>query len=91
MKAFTHATKRKTTNRRRKNETKKVFSERIAYYFAQLHITQHDGKKQFIAPQKGRKSQRGSIPPIIFEGGCNPPIIHPNNLSYAAIFDDLSC
>ena len=41
---------------------------------------------------QGRKSRGGCIPLIIFEGGCNPPpIIPPNNLSYAAIFDDLSC
>ena len=47
MKAFTHVTKRKTTNRKRKNETK-VFNERIAYYFAQLHIAQRDGKNGLL-------------------------------------------
>ena len=44
--------------------------------------------------KQGRKS-RGkwgdASPPIIFEGDATPPIIPPNNLSYAAIFDDLSC
>ena len=40
--------KKKTTNRKRKNETKKVFSERIAHYFAQLHIAQHDGKNNLL-------------------------------------------
>ena len=52
-------------------------------------------EKQFTPSKQGRKSRGGCIPPIIFEGGCGgdatPPIIPPNNLSYAAIFDDLSC
>ena len=31
-----------------KMKQKKVFCERIAYYFAQLHIAQHDGKNSLL-------------------------------------------
>ena len=45
---YTCYEKKNYTNRKRKNETKKVFNERIAYYFAQLHIAQRDGKNGLL-------------------------------------------
>ena len=68
------------------------FSVRVAGAVAQDEAATPHGLPQ---GRKSRGKWGGCIPPIIFEGGCGgdatPPIIPSNNLSYATIFDDLSC
>ena len=64
--------------------SKKMLKD-IFFCFKILHYSQG---------RKSRGDGGDASPSIIFEGGCggcNPPYHPPNNLSYAAVFDDFSC